>query len=120
MAARRYCAHTQCHQFAVPGGYYCQDHAQSTAHDYRRDRTDVAEQAFYRSTEWRQAREWKLAAQPLCQDCLAEGIVTPATLAHHVKDIKDFPLLALEQSNLRSLCEDHHNKAHRSKGGNHG
>lgn len=118
-AANRYCARNGCHQFAVPASSYCAEHQQSTAHDYDKARQGEWEHEFYKSAKWRQAREWKLAAQPLCEDCLAEGRVTPATMVHHVKELRDFPALALEQSNLRSDCDSCHNKKHPNKGGAH-
>jgi 5-methylcytosine-specific restriction enzyme A len=119
-AAHRFCGYAGCHKYALPGGYYCEDHRQATAHEYRRDRTDVAEQALYRSRDWQVVRARQLQEHPLCEDCLAEGRVTPAVMVHHEKPVTDYPELALVESNLRSLCDSCHNKKHPDKGGARG
>ncbi|PBB84577.1 HNH endonuclease signature motif containing protein [Mesorhizobium sp. WSM3876] len=43
----------------------------------------AAWQHLYKTARWRKLREWKLAQDPLCQWCLEEEIVTPATEVHH-------------------------------------
>jgi 5-methylcytosine-specific restriction protein A len=118
-AAKRYCNRTGCHQFAIPGSSYCAEHQQSTAHDYDAARRNEFEHEFYVSPEWRAARARKLQKDPLCEDCLADDRVTAATMVHHEKSVRDFPELALVESNLHSLCDPCHNKKHPEKGGTH-
>jgi 5-methylcytosine-specific restriction protein A len=55
---------------------------------------------------WRRCRLMKLAADPLCQDCKEEGIVTEATEVDHV----DGDTTNLSDENLRSLCKSHHSR----------
>ena len=57
---------------------------------------------------WRAFRAAALAASPLCADCLARGVVTPATEAHHVAKLRDAPERRLDPSNVMSLCRAHH------------
>ena len=38
-------------------------------------------------------------------------------MVHHIKPRRDYPELALVDSNLISLCDECHNKMHPEKGG---
>ena len=68
--------------------------------DLRRNRKQV-----YNLRAWRdRLRPAKLAANPLCEDCEAQGLVVPATDVDHVDG--DAWNWALE--NLRSLCHSCH------------
>lgn len=40
----------------------------------------------------------------LCQDCLEQGLVRPATERHHMVKIKHAPELRLDPNNIRDLC----------------
>lgn len=39
---------------------------------------------WYDTRRWRRRARHQLAAEPLCRECLAKGIVTAATQVHHV------------------------------------
>ena len=41
-----------------------------------------------------------------------DGLPVRATLVHHIVEVEDAPELALVDSNLVSLCDGCHNKAH--------
>lgn len=59
---------------------------------------------------WKRLREAHVAAHPLCEDCLLEGVVNPEQIeVDHVRAFNglDDPL-RLDPSNLRSLCKRHH------------
>lgn len=51
-------------------------------------------------------RKQRLAAEPLCRDCKAEGMIRPATVPDHIRP------LALggddTEDNIRCLCAEHH------------
>lgn len=51
-----------------------------------------------------------------CQWCKRDGKVTSQSDSvlevDHIKELKDYPELALDESNLRTLCKDCHNKRH--------
>lgn len=67
---------------------------------------------------WVMLRRSKLTACPLCEDCLARDIVTPATEVHHIKPVEDAltaadkEALMFDPHNLRSLCRACHLAAH--------
>ena len=66
-------------------------------------------QGFYHSAAWRRVRRMALQRDHfLCQDCLKHGRFKKATEVHHVLELEEHPELALELSNLRSLCWDCH------------
>ena len=83
---------------------------------------------FYNSKEWKRKRIDILRRDLFeCQDCkqrlskaAAEGIrltgddakIRPACEVHHIKELKDYPNLALEDDNLIGLCTQCHNLRH--------
>jgi len=74
--------------------------------------------AFYNSGDWRTKRQEILARDHYeCQWCKAEGCVTVADIStlevDHIKELAEYPELALDDNNLRTLCKDCHNKRHR-------
>ncbi|GEL67239.1 HNH endonuclease [Marinilactibacillus psychrotolerans] len=80
---------------------------------------------FYNSQEWRDLRPIILERDNFeCQWCKEDGDVKikgditkegkPVILEiDHIKELKDYPELSLEPSNLRTLCKDCHNKRHK-------
>lgn len=58
----------------------------------RRDQRSDEAQAYrrlYKTARWRKIRATQLARQPLCETCLSQGRVTPATVCNHAdKDSK--------------------------------
>lgn len=83
-----------------------------------------ASDPFYHTEAWRRARRAALERDHwLCQDHLAlqrAGArirVPTATVVHHIQPRELHPELALELTNLVSLCEACHNKRHPEKGG---
>lgn len=52
----------------------------------------------------------------LCEECARYGRKVPATTAHHIKHVDEFPQLALDVRNGRALCAACHNKMHPEKG----
>lgn len=70
---------------------------------------------FYTSSEWRRLRQSILERDHFeCQWCKAEGrVMTDAVLeVDHIKELAQYPELAMEPDNLRTLCKDCHNKRH--------
>lgn len=72
--------------------------------------------AFYTSSVWRRtrARVFKRDNRE-CQRCKREGKVSKATCVHHIKHLQARPDLALDTSNLISLCDTCHNLEHPEK-----
>lgn len=48
-----------------------------------------------------------------CQECKRQGKVGPAQNVHHIKEVKDYPELALVLDNVESVCIKCHNKEHK-------
>ncbi len=82
---------------------------------YERQAPRRGDIAWYQSPAWRGTRAAKLRRDPLCQRCLKEGRVKPATMVHHVEERKARPDLALDLDNLESLCGPCHSRHHKSK-----
>lgn len=76
---------------------------------------------FYNSRTWRRKRLRIIDRDNKeCQRCKANGGVTVATddeplQVHHKKHLKDYPLLALDDDNLITLCGTCHNELHPEK-----
>ncbi|MBR6113795.1 MAG: HNH endonuclease [Oscillospiraceae bacterium] len=67
---------------------------------------------------WKRKREHILKRDHyFCRECLKYGRRRDATMVHHIKPRRDYPELALVDSNLISLCDECHNKMHPEKGG---
>lgn len=76
---------------------------------------------FYRSDAWRRVRKVVIArSNGLCERCLAAGLHKPGYIVHHKKHITpgniNDPNITLNINNLEYVCEDCHNKEHKSKG----
>jgi 5-methylcytosine-specific restriction protein A len=50
----------------------------------------------------------QLRKQPLCERCLKEGKIVPATVAHHIKPHKGNEQLFFDPDNLASSCKPCH------------
>ena len=72
----------------------------------------------YHSAKHRHWRDRVLRrAGYLCEECKRYGRTTPATVAHHVKHVEEYPELRYDVTNGRALCAACHNKYHPEKGG---
>lgn len=78
------------------------------------------EEAFLATDCWQSMRKAILKRDHyLCRDCKRYGRYRAAVLVHHIEHYDVRPDLALEPSNLISLCNACHNKRHPEKGANH-
>lgn len=76
----------------------------------------MARDEFYTSKAWQRKRAHILRRDNyLCAECKRYGKFRAAVTVHHVKHFDEHPELALEDSNLISLCAGCHNKAHPEK-----
>lgn len=69
---------------------------------------------FYKSKVWQiKKHNVMIRDNNECQECKKEGKLTIKQLAkldvHHKKELKEYPELALEDSNLVTVCVHHHN-----------
>lgn len=73
---------------------------------------------FYNTTQWHNLRNYYIRNNPLCELCLNNNKIVPATEVHHKrpfltgKDDIDRWKLLLDEDNLMSLCSDCHHKLH--------
>lgn len=77
--------------------------------DNRSSDHPIKDSGFYQSKAWRAAR--KLALQRdhyLCQLRISPNCTRKATTVHHIKELEDFPELALDMDNLTSCCYNCH------------
>jgi 5-methylcytosine-specific restriction protein A len=65
---------------------------------------------WYWMARWRRIAKAQLAAEPLCAMCLAQQLVTPATVCDHVDKHNGDPEL-FWHGKRQSLCATHHNSA---------
>jgi 5-methylcytosine-specific restriction endonuclease McrA len=57
--------------------------------------------------KWRRLSKMQLKHHPLCQPCLDKGVVTPATISHHVVPV-DGDRVRLYWGKLISVCDTCH------------
>lgn len=77
-------------------------------------------QKIYTSAKWQKIRAAKLMNNPLCELCLAKGIIKPAIDIHHKDSFMNYQgamrlFKAYDSTNLLSLCKECHSALH--KGG---
>lgn len=89
--------------------------------DTKEYKTKEQQKKFYNSAAWEKKRKEVLERSNYeCEWCKAEGKVTTKermTLeVDHIKELSEYPELALEDSNLRVLCKYHHNQRHKRFG----
>lgn len=84
---------------------------------YDKYKRDKEARSFYKSKAWAKCRVLALQRDNhLCQECFRNKKINNADLVHHIKELRDYPDLALDIDNLESLCNSCHNKEHPDKG----
>lgn len=89
----------------------------------RNEHTPMRElrQKAYNTTEWRKLRETYMKQNPLCEECLKKGKVTPASSVHHIvspfKGGECNKVLFLDYQNLQSICHTCHSEIHNKEQG---
>lgn len=68
---------------------------------------------FYKSRTWMTLRLHALRRDKNeCQICKSKGKYRKADCVHHMKEVKEYPELALTLDNLQCLCNACHNEVH--------
>ncbi|WP_110647554.1 HNH endonuclease [Salinicola peritrichatus] len=62
------------------------------------------------SAAWRKLRAQVLAEEPLCRQCVALGIVTPATDVDHIDNAEGDYTDDNSRENLQPLCHECHSR----------
>ena len=84
---------------------------------YKREKKEL-NASFYNSLAWKRLRNTFISLHPLCQFCLENGKVEPATECHHAipflrgGDEQERWELFLDEKNLISLCGKCHTAVH--------
>lgn len=76
----------------------------------RCDKSTAQHKEFYSSWAWTQLSLRKRTADPLCECCLEDGKVTPASEVHHVVGVDESESLRMQWDNLMSVCSECHDK----------
>jgi 5-methylcytosine-specific restriction endonuclease McrA len=80
---------------------------------YDKHRRDKKSAAFYNSKPWKMLSfEIKVRDHLMCKLCLSIKRIKPVDVVHHIKELRDYPKLALVRSNLISLCAGCHRRVH--------
>ena len=96
-------------RFAAPWAPKTNRAASNREHDQQR-RKRHPWRNWYKLAEWSRIRKRRLADDPLCVMCLAEGKTNAATIVDHVVPHKGNRELFFSYANTQSLCETHHNR----------
>lgn len=111
--AKKPCAYPGCSEL-VSGQAYCEKHGKKVEkqrHErYDRFQRDKKAAKFYSSVRWQKMRNRKLKHDPLCEHCLGNNQVTPATEVDHVIPVEVDWSRRLDWNNLQSLCHSCHMK----------
>lgn len=73
---------------------------------------------IYNSPIWKKLRALKLVNNPICEECLENGIVTPTDEIHHIISFMSGSTysaklkLAYDYNNLKALCKECHDNKH--------
>jgi 5-methylcytosine-specific restriction enzyme A len=107
------CKQHECNNLTQDASGYCSDHTYLVEElkKQRRNRIDKNRESSHKrgyDSTWEKLRKVFLIENPLCLDCIEHGKLTPATEVHHIKKVKDFPLLRLVKENLMGLCKSCH------------
>ncbi|ACQ52848.1 HNH endonuclease [Clostridium botulinum] len=80
---------------------------------FKRYEADKETSKFYKTYKWVKKRQEVLIRDNFeCQECKKQGRFRPADCVHHIKELKQYPELALDINNLTSLCNRCHNLIH--------
>ena len=95
------CHHRGCVAIVDAAQRYCPTHSrEASRHAFRHG----ADDAFYKSGNWRKLRDWHIAQQPLCQLC-----AQPGNVVDHVVPIQQGGE-RYAVANLQTLCHACHNR----------
>lgn len=79
---------------------------------YNKYKRDPEAKKFYNTKAWEICRTNVLIKYYyLCVECFRNKLIVVYDVVHHIKSRKDYPELALVESNLIPLCHSCHNKA---------
>ena len=103
-APKRPCRYPGCPNLCDKG-VYCSQHMQFSSDRMR----GGAESRGY-DARWRKARTAFLQRNPLCNECMKRGKITPATVVDHIIPHRGDRKLFWDESNWQPLCKCYHDR----------
>ena len=103
-APKRPCRYPGCPNLCDKG-VYCSHHMQFSSDRMR----GGAESRGY-DARWRKARTAFLQRNPLCNECMKRGKITPATVVDHIIPHRGDRKLFWDESNWQPLCKCCHDR----------
>ena len=94
------CRHSGCPN--LTGGRYCAEHAKE------HQRPSAGKRGY--DGRWRKRSKLFLKARPLCESCLEQNELTPATVVDHIIPHRGEPALMWSESNWQPLCKRCHDR----------
>lgn len=91
----------------------CQSKNDNRHKEYKKYRTDVKEQQFYNSKEWKIVRERiRNRDNGYCLVCQSEKSLRFMDTVHHIEELKENWSTRFDEENLISVCESCHQHIH--------
>lgn len=103
-APKRPCRYPGCPNLCDKG-VYCSQHMQFSSDRMR----GGAESRGY-DARWRKARTAYLQRNPLCNECMKHGTITPATVVDHIIPHRGDRKLFWDEQNWQPLCKSCHDR----------
>lgn len=112
MKPQKQCNNALCRRLIDYTEQYCVNHKpkyQRPQESYsERMEKDGQYRKFYKSKAWRDMSYIYRLNNPVCEQCIELGIAAKADVVDHIIEIKDDWSRRLDDSNLKSLCHQHH------------
>ena len=105
-ALARPCAINGCSRLTTNKLRFCDTHLQQRQQQTDQQRGTTSERGY--NARWQHSRLQYLHANPLCIQCIREGVLRPATTVDHIKPHRGDYDLMWNTSNYQSLCTQHH------------
>ena len=103
-APKRPCRYPGCPNLCDKG-VYCSQHMQFSS-----DRMRGGAESRGCDARWRKARTAFLQRNPLCNECMKRGKITPATVVDHIIPHRGDRKLFWDESNWQPLCKCCHDR----------
>lgn len=113
VAAPRPCRHTGCRVLVSGRDGFCDQHRKDAFKQQKQSVSDDYKERnrFYQRAAWKRLRALHLQAEPLCRSCRKAGRLVEAVAVDHITPFKTVDdSLALDASNLQSLCHSCHSR----------
>lgn len=107
------CIHLGCKNKKAKLSGYCVEHGGKDTYNANTTEERKQSNSMYQTAFWRSTRATQLSRQPLCQSCLARGIVTPALHVDHLFPWRKIGSKAFKHNVFQSLCHECH--SHKTK-----